>query len=181
MKWWKILLIIGAVTAAAWLFKYVTTPSPGREIEDQGRKHVPQSEVDKTVYKSNPPVSGPHLETWVKPGIYTEPQKKGELIHSLEHGYVDIHYNCTPAADIKVATGSAMNDTADCKTLVKQLEDLARKKKLFKLIVVPNPTLDSRIALAAWNHIDTFDTFDAKRIETFIDYYRDHGPEQTME
>jgi hypothetical protein len=173
------------------------------------------------------------LETWVKPGIYTEPQHDGELIHSLEHGYVIISYNCnvhlrgnlksqisnlksipntkyqipyvstvyaheeeggeaSPGADLEVspeATGSpstslrtgAANESDACKTLIGQLEDLARKKKLFKLIVVPRPNLDTTLALTAWGFIDTFDGFDAARIERFIDYHRDHGPEKTTE
>jgi hypothetical protein len=181
MSIWKIAVIVLVLAGGYWLVRYLTTPPPGREVEDQGRTHVTAEEVAKTVYKSNPPVSGPHLETWVKPGIYEEPQLKGELLHSLEHGYVEIQYNCAPSADPKNASGSAQTDTPDCKALVKNLTGLAQKAKLFKLIVVPNPQIDSRIALAAWDHLDTFAVFDEKRINTFIDYYRDHGPEQTME
>jgi hypothetical protein len=186
----KILLVVVCLGGAAWLYKYLTMPQPGVAIEDQGRQHVSSLEVANTVYKSNPPTSGPHLETWVKPGVYSDPQREGELIHSLEHGYVNINYNCNPVAPgINDATASgkmqsadsARNDTPECKTLVSQLDELARKKKLFKLLVVPRPQLDAKIALVAWNHIDKFDTFDAKRIEAFIDYWRDHGPEQTME
>lgn len=206
MNWWKIILIIVCLVGGTWLFRVLTTPAPGTEVDDQGREHVSLEDVAKTVYKSNPPVSGPHLVTWVKPGIYTEPQQEGELIHSLEHGYVVISYNCgvhlvrksfisvfaheegeesgSPSADFKnspLATGSAINGSDACKTLQKQLGDLATGKRLWKIIVVPRPQLDTTIALTAWDHIDKFDTFDAKRIEAFIDYWRDHGPEKTME
>ena len=156
-----------------------------------GRKHVSSDEVAKTVYNSNPPTSGQHVETWVKPGIYTEPQREGQLIHSLEHGYVNINYNCNPltpgindatlSAQMQVAPAGAVNDTKECKTLIQDLTDIAKKKKLFKLLVVPYSQLDARIALTAWDHVDKFNDFDAKRIEAFIDYWRDHGPEQTME
>lgn len=178
-------------------------------MEEQGRQHVTQQEVVAFKYNSNPPTSGPHLATWVKAGVYNVPQSEGELIHSLEHGYVITSYNCnvhlkafswqlsvvskafaheeagaTPSADFIdpiVATGSAVNETEGCQTLVRQLKDLAEKKKLWKLIVVPRPQQDATIALTAWTYLDKFDQFDAGRIERFIDFHRDHGPEKTME
>lgn len=207
MNWWKIILGASALVAGVWLFRFLATPPPGIAVEDQGRQHVSPEEVAKTAYKSNPPTSGPHLATWVKAGIYTEPHQEGELIHSLEHGYVIISYNCgvhlssfgvvpkvfaheegSPSADFvaePIATGSAITDTEPCKRLQKQLADLANRKKLWKLIIVPRPQLDTTIALTAWNRIDKFDPpaggFDAKRIEAFVDYFRDHGPEKTTE
>ncbi|MBI3577281.1 DUF3105 domain-containing protein [Candidatus Gottesmanbacteria bacterium] len=163
MQWWKIVLGIVGIIAVGWFLKYITTPLPGQSMPDQGREHVSAEKMAAFVYNSNPPTSGPHLETWVKPGVYTEPQKEGELVHSLEHGYVIIHY----------ATASA--------ELAPQLEEVARRKGLKKLIVVPRPQLDTKIALTAWIYIDKFNDFDAKRIEKFIDYHRDQGPEKTME
>lgn len=230
MKWWQIGLIILVVFGAAFgLYKIAATPVPGVHKEEQGREHVPAEEVAKFSYNSNPPTSGRHLETWVKPGIYATPQSEGELIHSLEHGYVVIHYNCnvhlsrifnsqfsifnqfsmfqipnvyaheegtssakasagdgsaTPSADFRdstVSTASAINDTQACKDLVKKLGDLATANRLWKLIVVPRPQMDTTIALTAWKYIDKFDQFDEARIKKFIDYHRDHGPEKTME
>ncbi len=181
MPWGKIVMWIVALTGGVWLLRYITTPPPGLEVADLGRQHVSAEEVAKTTYNSNPPTSGPHLETWVRAGVYTQPQKEGELIHSLEHGYININYNCNANGQVGEASASAVNDTQDCKTLVSELEDLARQKTLKKLLVVPRPQLDTKIAVAAWDRIDKFDEFDAKRIEAFIDYWRDHGPEQTME
>jgi hypothetical protein len=175
-----IIWIIG-IAGAVWLWRYITTPPPGAEAQDLGRQHVSQEEVAKTTYSSNPPTSGPHMETWVKAGIYKEPQKEGELIHSLEHGYININYNCNAGAEVKEASASALNDTDDCKNLVKKLEDVANAKKVWKLLLVPRPQLDTKIAVAAWGRIDKFNEFDAERIGTFVDYWRDHGPEQTME
>ena len=171
------LLVLGGV---GWLIRILMAPIPGRAIADQGREHVSQEVIDKTVYNSNPPVSGPHLETWVKPGIYLELQRKGELIHSLEHGYVEIHYTCSPTSILE-ATDSATLQKAACKTLASTLEQLAKKEKLWKLLVVYNPTITHSIVLAAWGQLEELDSFDEKKIVTFIDYWRDHGPEQTME
>ncbi len=199
MKWWKIAGVIVLIAAGVWVAKSITTRAPGKEVPDLGREHVSEAQVAETKYNSNPPTSGPHLPTWVKPGIYDKPQSLGEFIHSLEHGYINIAYDCNAgkpkgvestssgalsSAEESTASGStasAINDSDACKTLVKNLEEVARKKGLKKLLVVPFPGLDTPIAITAWRWIDTLDAFDAKRIEAFIDYHRDHGPEQTME
>ena len=187
MRWWKVIIgVMGAigVIGMGW---YVTRPVPGTRMDDQGREHVSPQAVSEFNYNSNPPTSGQHDPDWVRPGVYTEPQNKGKLIHSLEHGYIVVHYSCTtnPKSQIPmtntVATGSAVVDTQACNTLIKQLEDVVREKKLKKLILVPQPDLDKTIALSAWTYLDTFDTFDAGRIGRFIDYHRDQGPEKTME
>lgn len=219
MKWWKIVVGVFVVGLLGWIGWYITRPVPGAQMADVGRDHVTPEAVAQYQYNSNPPTSGPHLATWVKSGVYDKPQSEGELIHSLEHGYIIISYNCnihlkatsdkrqaiskiyaheedgvegSPSAsftDPTIATGSAstslrasaVNESDGCKTLVKELEDLARKKKLFKLVVVPRPQLDTTIALTAWTYIDKFDRFDKARIERFIDFHRDQGPEKTME
>lgn len=209
MKWWYWLVVGGFLAVAGWwVSRYLTTAPPGQRLPDMGREHVTPAQVAETSYNSNPPTSGPHLPSWVKAGIYDQPQAEGELIHSLEHGYIIISYNCgvhlkgsassqlsvvslvfahdegSPAAEPNLpqeATGSAINESPACQTLIGQLKELANKKKLWKLIVVPRPRLGTTLALTAWNYIDKSDTFDAKRIEHFIDYYRDQGPEKTME
>ncbi|MBI5619858.1 DUF3105 domain-containing protein [Candidatus Gottesmanbacteria bacterium] len=212
MKWWYGVGIVALLGAGFWIYKAVTVVPPGTRMEEQGREHVSPQEVAAFKYNSNPPTSGPHLPTWVKAGIYDTPQSEGELIHSLEHGYVIVSYNCnvhlsavsrqlsvvrqvfaheeegSPSADLKdptVATGSAVNESDACKALIQQLKELAQRKKLWKLIVVPRPQLDTTIALTAWTYIDKFDPpaggFNTARIERFIDFHRDHGPEKTME
>ena len=234
MNWWKagigIIGVIGVI-GVGW---YVSRPVPGTKMADQGREHVSPQAVSEFKYNSNPPTSGQHLPSWVKAGVFEEPQSEGQLLHALEHGYVVISYNCnvhlkaslpvipanagiqsknwipdqvgddkliskvfaheedgSPSAtfnDPTISTGSAVNESDGCKTLVKQLTELANKKKLWKLIVVPRPQLDTAIALTAWTYIDKFDQpaspagrFDTGRIERFIDFHRDQGPEKTME
>ena len=199
----KIILVIVLLVGGVFAYRYLSASPPGVMVPDQGRDHVTAEVVASTQYNSNPPTSGPHLPTWVKPGVYAQPQQEGELIHSLEHGYIVISYNCgvhlnsfglfvkvyaheegSPSASLDgapLATGSAINNTQACQILIRQLTEFANGKRLWKLIVVPRPQLDTTLAVTAWGRIDTFDTFDRTRLERFIDYYRDHGPEQTME
>jgi len=212
MSWWKVVIGIVIIVSLGWLGWSVTRPMPGTRMEDQGREHVTPAAVAAFAYNSNPPTSGPHLPTWVKAGIFEMPQSEGELLHSLEHGYVVVSYNCnvhlkafsrqlsavsqiyaheeegSPSVDFidpTISTGSGINETDRCTFLVKQLGELANKKKLWKLIVVARPQLDTTIALTAWAYVDKFDPpaggFDVGRIERFIDYHRDQGPEKTME
>ncbi|MBI3385402.1 DUF3105 domain-containing protein [Candidatus Gottesmanbacteria bacterium] len=163
------------------LFKSSSTPQPGQAVPDLGRQHVPDG--TKVTYNSNPPTSGPHYGNWEKAGIYDTPLVDDQLVHSLEHGYVIISYNCQPAATGTNSSPSAelaKNDPS-CRDLLKKITDLANAKGLKKLIVVPRPSLDTKIALTAWGRIDKFNDFAEKRIMAFIDAFRNRGPEQTME
>lgn len=183
LKWIAIASIAAVVLFVGW-FVYnestksgaepkadATIPKTAKKIADLGRTHVKEGEIVK--YNSNPPTSGPHYPEWKKPDIYTEPQEDGYLIHSLEHGYVILSYNC----DAKPKDGSKV----DCDTLKKQLSDVFKEKGAWKLIVVPRPNLDVPIALTAWTYVDKMDKFDKNRIVAFIDALRDKGPEKTME
>ena len=38
-----------------------------------------------------------------------------------------------------------------------------------KIIMAPYPGMESRIALTAWNYLDTFEEFDEERIVAFIE------------
>jgi len=192
MKW--MLIAIGTVIVFAgglYFAKQSAAPSPGTFYASEGRTHVPVGK--RVTYKTNPPTSGDHYADWTRPGVYDAPRYPDEnLVHSLEHGYIIISYNCALGADTgkttsgKQGTESAsLSDPAwkskDCTDLKKQLAAVAEEKKLFKLIVIPRPNMPYRIALTAWSRLDTMDTFDKTRIVRFIDAFRNNGPEQTME
>ena len=71
----------------------VTKPLPGEIVADMGRDHV--TDIAGITYSSNPPTSGPHFPVWAKKGVYDRLMSDGYLIHSLEHGYVVISYDCS--------------------------------------------------------------------------------------
>lgn len=205
-------LIIGIVVIVifavflAWFFMESSKPLPGGKMADLGRKHVPIGEqVD---YNSNPPTSGSHYEDWVRSGVYDVPKDDGNLVHSLEHGYVIMSYNCAKQLTIdngqlfsinayahgieEEASQSAQESSSsavlsdefkseDCHKLVDQLISIYEKKGKIRLIVVPRPDMDFRIALTAWQFIDKFNEFDQVRIEKFIEAHINQGPEKTME
>lgn len=186
---WVIVGIVILILAAllAWLFIESSKPLPGQKIADLGRGHVPNGE--EVQYNSNPPTSGKHYEDWVRAGVYDQPKDDRNLVHSLEHGYVIMHYKCnvlvpqsTEATVSAQATASGKLDTqSQCDERKNQLAKIYESKGKHKLIVVPRPNLDTNFALTAWHYLDKFDAFDARRIEKFIDAHLDQGPEHTME
>lgn len=201
-----ICLVVAAILIfLIWLFVESSKPLPGTKIADLGREHVPIGE--NIEYNSNPPTSGKHYADWIRSGVYESPKDDRNLVHSLEHGYIIMSYNCekkvtsnlrqvtslvyahgieeeastssTEASPSATLPDSFRSD--DCHKLVDQLISIYEKKGKTKLIVIPRPNLDARIALTAWIYLDKFDSFDGSRIEKFIDAHLNQGPEKTME
>lgn len=205
--------VIAILTGIGLIIYAATRPKPGTFIPSLGRDHVPSG--TPVTYNSNPPTSGPHNEKWERAGIYDQVLPDEKLVHSLEHGYVIISYNCgaSPTASIfppgalaheaeephdePEATAEAQPDQSpenpsvpdisqwpddpDCWQLVAQLREVANQVGLTRLIIVPLPNLDSRIALTAWTRIEKMDNVDKSRIIKFIKAWRNKGPEKTME
>lgn len=207
------IIIVGVSLAALvaviiWAYLESSKPLPGELTQDQGRDHVTVgTEVE---YKTNPPTSGKHYPDWIRAGIYQDPQDDRYLVHSLEHGYVILSYNCDfglKTEDSKLkntdavyahgigeeeSTTSASEATRsaglptifkseECHKLVDELIKLYEKKGKKKLIIIPRPNMDAKIALTAWLRLDKLDEFDQRRIERFIDAHLNQGPEKTME
>lgn len=90
------MVLVPLLALSFWLFKAVTKPLPGVELSDLGKDHV--TDIFGVKYNSNPPTSGSHFPIWAKPGIYDRLISDGYLIHSLEHGYVILSYDCSKLA-----------------------------------------------------------------------------------
>ena len=138
------------------LFRRGAPDGPGIRMEDQGRAHVAPGE-EHPEYNSSPPTSGWHYNVPLAParwGIYDEQLEDEILLHNLEHGYVNVHYNCPEG----------------CEELRTDLADLVQEgvDQGGKLLMSPYPDMETRIALTAWNFIDQFDEFDEDRIREFV-------------
>ena len=133
-----------------------TTTDSWVKVEYQGVDHViPGEEHDR--YNSAPATSGWHFGAPVAParwGIHTIPLPDEVLVHNLEHGYINVHYNCPDGCGALVAQLSEVVDIAT---------DVGAK-----VLMSPYPDMDTRIALTAWTVIDKFDDFDDVRIISFI-------------
>lgn len=195
-----IVSVVAMVGLIAWLFIESSKPLPGQKMSDEGHEHV---DIGTSVeYKTNPPTSGNHYADWTRAGVYETSKDDRNLVHSLEHGYVIMSINCDfkPTSWIPTAFAHGLKEEAtsgaeasssanpsevfrseDCHKLVDQLISIYEKKGKHKLIVVPRPSLDSKIALTAWTYLDKFNDFNEGRILKFIDAHRDKGPEKTIE
>lgn len=135
------------------------------DVPDQGAEHIPDSTTFDE-YNSNPPTSGPHYSQPARAGFYDDPVPAGNLIHSMEHGYVIIWYNC-----------DGLLDTA-CGELKVRIQKIMEDERRGKLIAVPWDSMETTIALTAWTKIDRLDIFDDTRIRAFIAAFRSKaGPE----
>lgn len=232
-KWLVILVLAGVVGFIGWWFtREVTKPLPGEQFADLGRDHV--TDISNTSYNSNPPTSGSHFPVWAKKGVYDRVISDGYLIHSLEHGYIVLSYNCEkkmtnakwPMINVyaretgepheEIATeSSAASESAkpltrmvvglagtmsffgptnappievelpeefrneECKKLVDELSGFADDYQ--RVIIVPRPGMEERIALTAWTRLDALDSIDRERVKNFIEAYHNKGPEKTVE
>jgi len=105
--------------------------------------------------------SGPHYAEWTRAGIYNRAPEDGNLVHSLEHGYVIISYRDEGLRERLVA--------------------LAEELGLSKLIVTPRESLEVPLALTAWGKILKLEGIDEPQIRDFVSTFRNAGPEQTIE
>ena len=138
------------------LFSGGAPEGPGERMTDLGRTHVLPGEEHPS-YNSTPGTSGWHYDVPLAParwGMHDEPIVDEILIHNLEHGYVNVHYDCPDGCDDLVESLAALVE-----------EGVERGAKL---LMAPYPDMDARIALTAWTFIDKFDEFDEDRIRDFV-------------
>jgi hypothetical protein len=93
---------------------------------------------------------------------------------------IDQSSKATDSPEIQEDLGEEW-ESEDCKKLISDLTSVYEKMGQRKLIVIPRPSLYTKIALTAWTRIDKFNDFDEVRIVEFIQAFRDKGPEKTME
>lgn len=85
--------VVLLILFAYWMYKELAKPLPGDHFDDLGRQHT--DDISEFVYNSNPATSGTHFPMWAKKGVYDRMISDGYLVHSLEHGYVVISYDCS--------------------------------------------------------------------------------------
>lgn len=91
-SWWIVIVLI-VLGGSGWLYWEATKPLPGNTFADLGREHT--NDISGIAYNSNPPTTGTHFPIWAKRGVYDRILSDGYLLHSLEHGYIVISYDCT--------------------------------------------------------------------------------------
>ena len=121
--------------------------------------------TDPVNYTETPPAGGPHDPVWEDCGVYSQPVRNENAVHSLEHGTVWITYQ--PGLS-----------TAD----VQKLETALGTVKDKKTILSPYPGLPAPVVVTVWNaQLDLKNASDP-RLQDFLGFYGDGhtAPEAAM-
>jgi hypothetical protein len=132
----------------------VHTDSPGY----QG----PLAPRDNPRYTVNPPSGGDHLSVAVPPGVYEGDRvpPDGNLVHSLEHGYVIIWFK----PEVSDADKQVLRDVFD--------------KYRRDTLLVERTDMERPVAATAWGRRMLCDGVDRKQLSSFIEDYRNKAPEK---
>jgi hypothetical protein len=159
------LLVIGGILALGaivfvivLLFGGGQARKVGMQMPDEGRSHVPQTQVP--TYQSRPATSGPHwnLGDGIAPlywGVYPSAVAEPAAVHNLEHGGIVIWYQKTAtAADIEA---------------LRQFTEQAQNTPNYKVLLSPwdGPDFGHPIAVTAWDWLLYLDTADIDQIRAF--------------
>ncbi|MFI5300983.1 MAG: DUF3105 domain-containing protein, partial [Polyangiales bacterium] len=111
---------------------------------DEGHLHYP---IGTDIhYCTNPPNSGPHYPIWPAYMTWTTPLPQPFLMHAMEHGSVELRYNCPSGCADVVAQLQAIID-AQPDDPICDVEAGVRTR----MILIPDPDLDVPIAASAWS------------------------------
>jgi hypothetical protein len=113
-------------------------------------------------YATDPPSGGPHWPVWAARGKYTTPVPRPMYVHDLEHGWIVLSYRCKDDCPDVVAALEKAFDTADDTYCVAHGDANAR------VILTPDPLLNTPIAASAWGATYTATCIDPASIADFI-------------
>jgi len=136
------------------------------DLPNEGAGHE-EKEFKPSDYKQNPPTSGNHFPQWYQDGIYApgDTPELGKLVHTLEHGRIDIQYK----------KGTDATTRAQLETLVNEMDGGHH------LLLFENGTnMPYAVAATAWDNLLGCPTMNPKvfdAIRDFRDEHIDKGPE----
>jgi hypothetical protein len=136
------------------------------DLPNEGAGHE-EKDFKESDYKQNPPTSGNHFPQWAQDGVYNpgDTPDLGQLVHTLEHGRIDIQYK----------PGTPATTVAQLETLMKENEDG------YHMLLFENPTkMPFAVAATAWDQQLGCPTMNDKvfdAIRTFREAHIDKGPE----
>jgi hypothetical protein len=152
-------LVVLIVVLAAVAIKQSASATPGSDIAglktytDLSRNHV----TTPVTYPQTPPVGGNHNPVWQNCGVYDQPIKNENGVHSLEHGAVWITYQPDLPAD--------------------QVAKLAAAAKGQPYVLVsPYQGLPAPVVVSAWGNQVQLTGASDPRLEQFIRTF-EQGPQ----
>lgn len=138
----------------------------------RGLSHTHVDECSPLNYAQNPPAGGDHYSTWAAFQSYSFPVPRGYWVHDLEHGAVVYTYNCPDGCADEVAA---------VEKLVAELPGdplCSNTPKPRRVVITPDPLLDSRWGVSSWGFTLRADCVDRDRFTQFYLNHFGHGREQ---
>jgi hypothetical protein len=141
------------------------------DIPETSASHV--ATCTSLTYATNPPSGGDHWAIWAAFREYTRPVPHEMLVHDLEHGAIVLLYRCADGCpDVVAALDSVFKSQADPLCLGIPGGPPAR------MVLAPDPALETPIAAAAWGATYTATCIDKDSLQKFVNDHYGHGPEQ---
>jgi hypothetical protein len=140
------------------------------EIPVESGIHIP--DCAPLSYATNPPSGGPHWPIWAAYREYTVPVPREMYVHGLEHGAVVLAYRCQePCPDVVAMLSKVFDGMQDPLCLQIPGGPAAR------VVLTPDPLLDTPIAAAAWGATYTATCLDEPSLRAFVNAHYGQGPE----
>jgi len=127
-------------------------------LPDPGRGH----QTGDLNYIEDVPAGGPHNPTWLNCGIYDEPVRTENAVHSMEHGAVWLTYR----PDLPADQVDILRD------LVRAEQSRLRERMI---ILSPHPDLEDPIVATAWRVQLRLEDATDERLVQFVSRYQ-RGP-----
>ena len=159
------------VLVAALLWPRVQ-PSVGVAVPVMESSAHVETGTDPGPYNSDPPTSGRHYGESLPSGFYEESEvanlgayPEGRLVHSLEHGYVILWYDCERLSE------------GDCSQLKGQIRQGMDDAGNLKVIAFPWNSIEEPVVMTSWGQMLRMESFDPATALQFIRTNRNRAPE----
>lgn len=121
-----------------------------------------------------PPTFGTHYGVWAKFQTYSQPVSTGFWLHSAEHGAVVILYKCPAGCTEEVTALKALIETLPLDTACSNHPEFGAKRRI---IMTPDPRLDSAFAIVAWGWSLKTNCLDTAALRAFYLAHIGQAPE----
>lgn len=172
---WVIIVVVALLLIAglaAVIIPNIGTGTASAEWEEfptQEALHIEGMEPEAIpTYNTEPPTSGAHYGDPMLPaaaGFYEAAKADLNLVHSLEHGYVIIWYDC--------------EQLSNCDTVKDQLKTVLTQTGSYKTIIMPREDMPAPVIATSWGMMYKQFDFDAAKMVDFVKNNRENSPEPT--
>jgi hypothetical protein len=172
-------LTMGSGTPSVALVPLTTTDVEGSACGAVERAFPLESAVHTTAcaeiaYSTNPPSSGMHYGVWPSFKAYDTAVPRGFLVHALEHGAVVIGYSCEDCDDEVDAARALIAELGPDPLCCAEPSCTGASSRL---ILTPDPRLDTAWAASSWGFTLTADCFEPDAFRAFVEAHRGRGLE----